>query len=649
MNTPLKTLGLIIVSLLSYVSFGQILSESLTSGSLPAGWSQNSITFQTSAGGYAHFTSSSSTLTSSSFDASPYCGVTVTFDVAKYGSGGDGPITVEYSIDGGANWVTAGDSPTPTSSSYVGASIAINVVSANMVIRLNRGSSSSQKRVRNFVITKIDCSACPGLDTEPSDEPTGLSASASDCTTGDVSWTLGADASDILVVISTSAITGSPTDGVEYNANAVFGSGDILNAGEFVVYNGSGGSITVSGLSDNTTYFIKVFSYNGTIADCEENYLTGGITTSFTTMTGCASASPQITSILYDSCNGGSEGTDEIWTFTSGSDPIDIDDITIDYPGGAPDYCNSGCGSNTNINNPTYINDLNTLAGCTIFAYANPIPANSDVMVFTGSPPSTVLDYSSQCGASNLPIYVFFNNNASISGRFANCDGSPRTLTVDFGSGSTDVVSYTGSDGACGDGATVQFDADGNPTYFNSSNCVYPLPISLLHFNGVLDNGNVNLSWGTASERNNDYFVIEKSLDGINFNAIGEVKGAGNSATQQLYAFEDMNYKVLAYYRLKQVDFDGSVTYSDLRSIKIDGSGSLVKIYPNPTVSQLVIESNNLSIDRIKIYNTLGQNMSANYHYTEIGTDKLKLNVSSLPAGVYYVVVNSEVIRFTKS
>lgn len=218
----------------------------------------------------------------------------------------------------------------------------------------------------------------------------------------------------------------------------------------------------------------------------------------------------------------------------------------------------------------------------------------------------------------------------------------------------TTNVTINNAPGAGGEnctGCVTTDDGSGNDGDGVISLATTPLPVELIDFRVTLNsNLKVDINWTTLSEINNDYFIVQRSLNGQEWENIVKINGAGNSSEELNYYTLDSNpLNGLSYYRLKQVDFDGSVTYSDLRSIKIERSGSLVKIYPNPTVSQLVIESNNLSVDRIKIYNTLGQNMSANYHYTEVGTDKLKLNVSSLPAGVYYVVVNSEVIRFTKS
>jgi hypothetical protein len=94
------------------------------------------------------------------------------------------------------------------------------------------------------------------------------------------------------------------------------------------------------------------------------------------------------------------------------------------------------------------------------------------------------------------------------------------------------------------------------------------LPIELLYFSVVdCKTGNL-LSWSTASERNNNYFNIEKTKDGKDWSSIMTENGAGNSSTQLYYSFSDNNVeKIINYYRLKQTDYDGNFKYSDIISI----------------------------------------------------------------------------------
>jgi hypothetical protein len=114
----------------------------------------------------------------------------------------------------------------------------------------------------------------------------------------------------------------------------------------------------------------------------------------------------------------------------------------------------------------------------------------------------------------------------------------------------------------------------------------HPLPIELLFFDAQLtSNKTVDLDWATASETNNDYFTIEKSKDGLLFEKVADVSGAGNSRSMIQYNTLDKDpYKGYFYYRLKQTDFDGKFVYSKL--VAIDNSNSEETsfiLFPNPS------------------------------------------------------------------
>jgi hypothetical protein len=124
------------------------------------------------------------------------------------------------------------------------------------------GSESANS---NEITVNLACS-------DPTTEATSLSFPATQYDQMDVSWTAG-DGENHLVVASTSPITGAPADNTSYAADANFGDGATLNAGEYVVYAGSGNSFTITGLNSDTQYYIKVFEYNCDSGN--EQYLTG--------------------------------------------------------------------------------------------------------------------------------------------------------------------------------------------------------------------------------------------------------------------------------------------------------------------------------------------------------------------------------------
>jgi hypothetical protein len=97
---------------------------------------------------------------------------------------------------------------------------------------------------------------------------------------------------------------------------------------------------------------------------------------------------------------------------------------------------------------------------------------------------------------------------------------------------------------------------------------ISPLPIELVNFS-ITKIGRVNyINWNTVSEINNDYFTVERTTDGVGFESIVKIDAAGNSNQMKTYQFEDSDFSPgINYYRLKQTDFDGKFTYSELISI----------------------------------------------------------------------------------
>ena len=115
------------------------------------------------------------------------------------------------------------------------------------------------------------------------------------------------------------------------------------------------------------------------------------------------------------------------------------------------------------------------------------------------------------------------------------------------------------------------------------------LPISLLEFNAtVTSSKQIAFSWITVSERNNQYFTIERSIDGISFSAVIKVKSKGNNLSNQSYnAMDASPNSGISYYRLKQTDIDGKNTYSKSIGVNITTSGGELSAYPNPTTTIL--------------------------------------------------------------
>lgn len=197
---------------------------------------------------------------------------------------------------------------------------------------------------------------------------------------------------------------------------------------------------------------------------------------------------------------------------------------------------------------------------------------------------------------------------------------------------------------------TVVNNGGASPSYVEAGNDI-TLPVEFLHFDANLtDKKDVLLNWKTASERNNSHFIVERSKNGVDFEEIARVEGAGNSTDTNDYThLDEKPYNGISYYRIKQVDFDGKSDYSEIRIIKID-LGELV-LYPNPTKDQLNIafaDILNGEVD-LSIYNVSGQLMFDGKIQVLDGVSTLTLSdVNVHTPGVYVLAARQGTVDIIK-
>jgi hypothetical protein len=165
------------------------------------------------------------------------------------------------------------------------------------------------------------------------------------------------------------------------------------------------------------------------------------------------------------------------------------------------------------------------------------------------------------------------------------------------------------------------------------------LPVEFLSFTAKADSDNtVRLEWATVWEEDNDHFTVERSIDGANFQALGQVDGAGTTIEQQDYVWiDDSPLPGINYYRIKQTDFDGAFEYSDVASVRMNGNlGQDMRIFPNPAEAQvrIVLPSVGKSGTAIvRVFNQVGQLVLSREQSTE--GQLLEFDTSALPQGVY--------------
>ncbi|MDY0083363.1 MAG: GEVED domain-containing protein, partial [Ignavibacteriaceae bacterium] len=221
-----------------------------------------------------------------------------------------------------------------------------------------------------------------------------------------------------------------------------------------------------------------------------------------------------------------------------------------------------------------------------------------------------------------------------------------------------DIVSIpaNGADGRIFNGGSGYAQANG----FNSfsqysiakSNTV--LPVEMVSFEVKCDNDVAILSWQTASEINNDYFIIEKSNDLRNFNEIARVKGNGNSNSFKSYTVVDDNANIkVSYYRIIQVDFDGTrnvgnVITSDCFSFT--NELPLMIAYPNPFNDELKIAIENCYEQQfiIEIFDNASRLVFAEVYKTNDNTRNLNLDLSYLNPGIYTIRFKSNLHTINK-
>lgn len=483
-------------------------------------------------------------------------------------------------------------------------------------IRANNNSTSERWTVDDVkLIGTLTAPCSPGA--APTINASSIT-STNFCTSSQISFTAGNGANRI-GVISLTNFSNTPVNGTNYAASSTYGSGATLGAGNYVVMNGTGNTVTVTGLSPGTTYYFKVFEYNGVSTNCDESYfITSVATYSFTTQSNCNT--PQIRSILADACSS-VEGLDEQVIIENGANPLAINDITLAFPSGGT-FCNSGCGTNTLGNNAAYISQLNTMAGCAIFTYADPIPPGAIIVVFTGQTPSYVFDYSPQC-PSTQQYYAVFCNNTSTTGRFANSGTGTRTLDATF-AGTSESVTYA-PNSLGGNGSFIDFDDPGNPTYRIEPSCIYPLGVELLNWQASMMDNDVLLTWTTLSETDLNKFEVMR-MDPFNETeqSIQIIYADGNSDTQKEYSAVDQNPNPgLNYYQLLTVDRDGQQGRSPIIVINSKSSEQYAR-YNSGTIlfGQALKDGDSLTFYNCegKEINSFGINENTNYVEQELST-----------------------------
>ncbi|MBP7184512.1 MAG: T9SS type A sorting domain-containing protein [Saprospiraceae bacterium] len=477
----------------------------------------------------------------------------------------------------------------------------------------------------------------------------------------------------------TGSFSGSPVSSVSYGSAQTIGSSQLISSGAFTV------TITDAATATCTTTITVTPP-----ATCSNDPL-APITLITQAVNPCASdghnefiiastgtTSVNIADIAFGSASGAlaTEAGDNINFWWAGSavqsNPYDISGLSTT----SPETCsNSGTAlqcygflypSTDAATYTTVLDSLNGCAGCNVFIAVpstNQIPPNSKFIIFlsrgtcTFDTPCSNLNFSTWCSAGSPleQLYVVIGtgdgnqgcNNYS-SGYFSNND--PRTAYLMNYSevGSNTLVSnynlssqvYDPNNTAAGFNTPTGFIY--NQPCVPAPSIIAVLPIQMKSFDARKTDDGVALTWVTSSETNNAYYIVERSGNGIDYREIGRMSGAGTTTEEMRYNFIDKNpLSARNYYRIVQVDFDGKMSNSNIKTITYNSySDDYIFVTPNPAQSWIDVSisySSSVAFDLqiIDINGRLVRTTSINNNESEY----TRLDVSELPNGMYFLKI----------
>jgi len=256
----------------------------------------------------------------------------------------------------------------------------------------------------------------------------------------------------------------------------------------------------------------------------------------------------------------------------------------------------------------------------------------------------TINSFDAECNGDgtstvNINLTVLFgsgNNSATVSYNL----GGGEIVAVVLEDDNDDIINqdYMFMVPTC-DNYTVTLTAWTNPSGSGSS-CTDPapvtapiiLPVSFGDLELKLNGSEVEIMWSTYSEVNNEKFEIQRSVDNVDFQTIGQVDGHLNSSLKINYQFTDkLTLRGTYYYKIKQIDLDGKFTFSDLSKINYKSNSSIL-IFPNPARESISLSS--INYDQYKIYNTVGEVVQHVYD-ANVNT---QIDISNLDKGMYFLV-----------
>ena len=170
------------------------------------------------------------------------------------------------------------------------------------------------------------------------------------------------------------------------------------------------------------------------------------------------------------------------------------------------------------------------------------------------------------------------------------------------------------------------------------------LPVELTRFTATVSDRQVKLDWETATEVNHETFIVERSSGQSDWEAVATVAGSGDADLPRTYRVTDaLPLPGRSYYRLRQVDHDGSTEFSDIREVNLTAASAGLSAYPNPSSDRVILEADT-PLAGIRVFDSGGREVTDRVTVSRLSLGKVELGLANLPRGAYRIIQSEAAI-----